>query len=173
MLLQKCVSFQSERQNLIISIGSWLDWEKRLLRTRFFNLITISKRQSITNRFFLLTLLIKWTSESWKTRPGLCKYLGCIHTCLVWFDWNKLKFVYPLGADLLGRCEYSNRTRVRTKPPHRDPAEEVVSVRFQTNSGTVRLMCEYEPVSIWPNCKNHAPKHTAHAYSAVVCISIA
>ncbi len=40
----------------------------------------------------------------------------------------------------LGRCEYSNRTRVRTKQPYRDPAEEVVSVWFQTNSGTVEWM---------------------------------
>ncbi len=48
------------------------------------------------------------------------------------------RFVSPFGADLLGRCEYSNRTLVRTKQPNRDPAEEVVSVRFQTNSGTVR-----------------------------------
>ncbi len=30
------------------------------------------------------------------------------------------------------------------KQPHRDPAEEVISVRFQTNSGTVRLRCEYD-----------------------------
>ncbi len=57
-------------------------------------------------------------------------------SCLVWLE---LKFVSPLGEDLLGRCEYSNRTQVRTKQPHRDPAEEVVSVHFQTNSGTVRL----------------------------------
>ncbi len=33
--------------------------------------------------------------------------------------------------------QYSNRTRVRIKQPDRDPAEEVVSVRFQTNSGSV------------------------------------
>ncbi len=43
-----------------------------------------------------------------------------------------------------GRCEYSNRTRVRTKQPNPGPAEEVVSFCFQTNSGTVRLRCEYE-----------------------------
>ncbi len=45
---------------------------------------------------------------------------------LVWFDWIVLKFVSPLGVDLLGGCEYSNHTRVRTKQPYRDPAEEVV-----------------------------------------------
>ncbi len=67
----------------------------------------------------------------------------CIHTCLVGFVWNKLKFISPLGADLLGRCEYSNRTRVQTKQPYRDPAEEVVSVRFQTNSGTVEWMNQW------------------------------
>ncbi len=39
---------------------------------------------------------------------------------LVWFDWIKLNLVSPLGADNLGRCEYSNRTRVRTKQPYRD-----------------------------------------------------
>ncbi len=71
------------------------------------------------------------------------RVLGCIHTCLVWFDWIELKFVSPLGADLLGRCEYSNHTRVRTKQPYWDPAEEVVSVRFQTNSGTVEWMNQW------------------------------
>ncbi len=40
--------------------------------------------------------------------------------------------LFPHGADLLGRCEYSKRTRWRTKQPYQDPAEEVVSVRFQT-----------------------------------------
>ncbi len=70
-------------------------------------------------------------------------YKGCIHTCLVWLDWIKLKFVSPLCADFLGRCEYSNRTRVRTKQPYRDPAEEVVSVLFQTNSGTVEWMNQW------------------------------
>ncbi len=63
-----------------------------------------------------------------------------IHTCLVWFNWIELTFVSPLGVDLLGRCEYSNRTRVWTKQPYQDPAEKVVSVRFQTNSGTVEWM---------------------------------
>ncbi len=71
------------------------------------------------------------------------KVLGCIHTCLVWFNWIELKFVFPLGADLLGRCEYSNRSQVRTKQPYWDPAEEVVSVRFQANSGTVEWMNQW------------------------------
>ncbi len=34
----------------------------------------------------------------------------------------------------------TNRTLVGTKQPYRDPAEEVVSARFQTNSGMVEWM---------------------------------
>ncbi len=33
---------------------------------------------------------------------------------------------------------------MRTKQPNPGPAEEKVSFRLQTNSGTVRLRCEYE-----------------------------
>ncbi len=73
--------------------------------------------------------------------------------------------------DLLGRCEYSNRTQLCTKQPYQDPAEELVSVRFQTNSGTVCLKCEYDPTSIRPNCRNHAPKQTARTCRAAVCVS--
>ncbi len=46
----------------------------------------------------------------------------------------------PLVRIFLGRCEYSNHTRVQTKQLYRDPAEEVVSVHFQMNSGTVEWM---------------------------------
>ncbi len=67
----------------------------------------------------------------------------CIHTCLVWFDWIEIKFVSPFGADILGSWEYSNRTQVWTKQLYRDPAEEVVSVSFQTNSGTVEWMNQW------------------------------
>ncbi len=67
----------------------------------------------------------------------------CIHTCLVCFDWIKIKFVSPFGADLLGIWEYSNRTQVWTKQLYRDPAEEVVSVSFQTNSSTVEWMNQW------------------------------
>ncbi len=42
--------------------------------------------------------------------------------------------------NLYSRCEYSNRTGVRTKQLNRDPAEEVVSVRIQMNSGMVEWM---------------------------------
>ncbi len=95
------------------------------------------------------------------------KSLGCIHTCLVWFDWIELKFVSPLGADLLGRCEYSNRTWVHTKQPYRDPAEEVVSVHFQTISGTVEWMNQWMNdikhtcgfvYSFWFTCKKGSVK---------------
>ncbi len=86
---------------------------------------------------------------------------------LVWFDWIELKFVSPLGADLLGRCEYSNRTRVRTKQLYWDPAEEVVSVRFQTNSGTIEWMNQWMNdikhmcgfvYSFWFTCKKGSVK---------------
>ncbi len=53
---------------------------------------------------------------------------------------NRTQVRFPLCADLLGRCEY---TRVRTKQLYPDPAEEVVSVRFQTNSGTVEWMNQW------------------------------
>ena len=36
----------------------------------------------------------------------------------------------------------NHRTLVRTKQPVRDPAGEVVSVRFKTKPGAVRLRCE-------------------------------
>ncbi len=79
----------------------------------------------------------------------------------------ELKFVSPFDADLLCRCEYSNRTRVRTKQPHRDPAEEVVSVWFQTNSGTVEWMNQWMDdlkhtcgfvYSFWFTCKKSSVK---------------
>ena len=54
----------------------------------------------------------------------------------------------------------NHRTLGRTKQPVRDPAGEVVSVRFQTNPGAVRLRCE---CSVRPSSKNNLPfwKHQA------------
>ncbi|MED6295478.1 1-phosphatidylinositol 4,5-bisphosphate phosphodiesterase eta-2, partial [Characodon lateralis] len=46
------------------------------------------------------------------------------------------------------------RTLFRTKQPDRDPLFEVVSVRFQTDSGAVRLWSEYKPAPIRTNSKN-------------------
>ncbi len=87
--------------------------------------------------------------------------LGCIHTGLVWFDWIELKFIYPLGVDLLGRCEYSSRT----KQPYRDPAEEMVSVRFQTHSGMVEWINQWLDLkhtcgffSFWFTCRKSSVK---------------
>ncbi len=81
-------------------------------------------------------------------------HLGYIHTCIVWFDWIELKFILPLGADLLGRCEYNNCTRVRTKQPYWDPAEEEVSVRFQANSDTVEWMNQNEKLTLSSGSRN-------------------
>ncbi len=92
---------------------------------------------------------------------------GCIHTCLFWFDWIELKFVSLLGAYLLSRCEYSKCTQVRTKQPYRDPAEEVVSVRFQIYSGKVEWMSQWMDdlkrtcgfvYSFWFTCKKGSVK---------------
>ncbi len=44
--------------------------------------------------------------------------------------------LFPSWCGSFGQVWF-NRTRWRTKQPYQDPAEEVVSVRFQTNSGTV------------------------------------
>ncbi len=62
-------------------------------------------------------------------------------SCLVWLTQTQVRF--PPWCESLGGCEYWNRTRVHTKQPYRDPAEEVVSVRFQTNSGTVEWMNQW------------------------------
>ncbi len=91
-------------------------------------------------------------------------------SCLVRLNQTQVRF--PSWCGSAGRCEYSNRTLVRTKQLYRDPAEDVVSVCFQTNSGTVHLRCEYDPTSIRPYCRNHAQKQTACTCSAVVCVSI-
>ncbi len=48
-----------------------------------------------------------------------------------------------------------NVQRHQLKQPNRNQAEKVVSVRFQTKSGMVHLMCEYDPTSIRPNCRKH------------------
>ncbi len=73
-------------------------------------------------KVMIITVIFSWLVYARWTR---LYHLGCIHTCLVCFDWIKLNFVSPLHADLLGRCEYSIHTQVWTKQPYRDPAEEV------------------------------------------------
>ncbi len=62
--------------------------------------------------------------------------LGCIYTCLFGTIESNSSSFTPLLRIFWGRYEYSNRTQVRTKQLYRDPAEEVVSVLFKTNSGT-------------------------------------
>ncbi len=44
----------------------------------------------------------------------------------------------------------------RPKQPYRDPPEEVISVWLQKNSGTVRLWCERNSISICPNFRGIA-----------------
>ncbi len=102
-------------------------------------------------------------------------YLGCIHTCLVLFSLIKINsgLFPPMVRIFWAGVNTVIALWCATKQPNQDPAEEVVSVRSQTNSGMVRLICEYELASIRPNCRKHAQKRTARAYSTVVCISIA
>ncbi len=87
-------------------------------------------------------------------------------SCLV--RLNRTQVHFPFGADLLGRCEYNNRTRVR----YRDPVIEVwsrsaskqtlVQVNGWTNEWNVFLF------SFWFTCKkgsvkaNHIIKKNRH-----------
>ncbi len=80
----------------------------------------------------------------------------------VWFDWIELVFSPWCGS--FGQVwiqQYS------TKQPYRDPAEEVVSVRFQINSGTVEWMNQWMNdnehkcvfvYSFWFTCKKGSVK---------------
>ncbi len=61
-----------------------------------------------------------------------------VYSHLSWIESNSSSF--PPLVWIFWTGIYSYRTLVRTKQPYRDPAEEVVSVRFQTNSGTVEWM---------------------------------
>ncbi len=80
--------------------------------TRIFNKTTLKVLRSfihwfthstvpefIWNLFSLVSVRLFWCTPE-------CNC--CIQLLyLVWFDWIKLKFVSPLGADLLDRCEYT------------------------------------------------------------------
>ena len=56
-----------------------------------------------------------------------------------------------------GLLRINHQTRERTKQPVRDPAREVVSGRFKTNPGAIRLRCESERTSVRSSSKNHTP----------------
>ncbi len=68
-------------------------------------------------------------------------YLGCIHTCLVLFGLIKMNSgLFPPMVRIFWAGVNTVIALWRaTKQPNQDPAEEVVSVRSQTNSGMVRL----------------------------------
>ncbi|MEQ2234260.1 hypothetical protein ILYODFUR_030091 [Ilyodon furcidens] len=62
------------------------------------------------------------------------------------------RFRFPVSSDLLCRCEYTQAN----SNADRDLLFEVVSVRFQMNSGAVCFWCEYNPSSIQTNYRKHA-----------------
>ncbi len=92
---------------------------------------------------------------------------------------------FPLWCGSFGQVWIQQSHSGAHKQPNRDPAEEVVSVRIQTNSCTVRLRWEYELPSIRPNCRKHAQKHSLRIYccclhfnclflncNALICVQI-
>ncbi len=145
-----------EFAHLINSENSNIQLYQQSIKITFLNLQTLPQCNCLKLKHYAMKIKIKG-----------------VFTPVLLVRLKRTQVRFPSDADLLGRCEYSITLWCAPNKPHRDPAEEVVSVRFQTNSGTVRLRCEYEPASIRPNCRKHSKKHTARAYSAVVCISIA
>ncbi len=60
-------------------------------------------------------------------------------SCLVWLNRTRVRFSSWCGS--FGQVWIQQSHSVHTKQPHRDPAEEMVSV--QTNSGTVECMNQW------------------------------
>ena len=69
----------------------------------------------------------------------------------------RTKKVWSIGSVGLRWCECNRLTLMRTKSAGQDLPEELVSVRFQTNPGMVRLRCESERSSIRSSSKKHRP----------------
>ncbi len=67
--------------------------------------------------------------------------LGCIHTCRL-VRLNRTQVRFPSWCGSFGQVW------IQQSHSGADQAEEVVSVRFQTNFGTVRLRCEYDPTQL-------------------------
>ncbi len=75
-------------------------------------------------------------------------------SCSVWLNRTQVRF--PPWCGSFGQVWIQQSHSVQTKQPYRDPAEEVVLVWFQTNSGTVKW------INQWVDDLRHLFWHSSH-----------